>query len=107
VREPRIAGGQDITYGRSLERYLKRFGQARADGSAPALTEWATLAQDRAGWHKLLTERLFNVGNPHVQPPRCGTRVSSEDMRRFMAQRAAEFAQRRAIFDAAVAAPTP
>jgi hypothetical protein len=33
--------------------------------------------------------------------------VSQEDTRRFMAQRAAEVAQRRAIFDAAVATPTP
>jgi hypothetical protein len=33
--------------------------------------------------------------------------VSPEDMRRFMAQRAVEVAQRRAIFDAAVATPAP
>jgi hypothetical protein len=33
--------------------------------------------------------------------------VSLEDIRRFMAQRAAEVAQRRAFFDAAVATPTP
>jgi hypothetical protein len=33
--------------------------------------------------------------------------VSPEDIRRFMAQRAAEVAQRRAIFDAAVTPPTP
>ena len=39
VLEPRIAGGQEMTYGRSLERYIKHFGQARADGSAPAFTE--------------------------------------------------------------------
>jgi hypothetical protein len=32
---------------------------------------------------------------------------SPDDIRRFMAQRAAEVAQRRAIFDAAVATPTP
>ena len=38
-----------MTYGRSLERHLKHFGQARTDGSALAFTEWATLAQDRAG----------------------------------------------------------
>ena len=49
VPEPRIAGGQEMTYGRSLERHLKHFGQARTDGSALAFTEWATLAQDRAG----------------------------------------------------------
>jgi hypothetical protein len=33
--------------------------------------------------------------------------VSLEDIRRFIAQRAVEVAQRRAIFDAAVATPTP
>jgi hypothetical protein len=33
--------------------------------------------------------------------------VSPEDMRWFMAQRAAEVAQRRAIFDVAVATPKP
>ena len=48
VLGPRVAGGQEMTYGRSLERYLKHFGQVRADGSAPAFNEWFTLAQDRA-----------------------------------------------------------
>jgi protocatechuate 3,4-dioxygenase beta subunit len=107
VMELRIAGGQDMTNGRSLGRYLKHFDRARADGSAPAFTEWAALAQDRAGWWKLVTKRPFDVGKPHVRPPRCDTRVSPEDIWRFMAQRAAEVAQRRAIFDAAVATPTP
>ena len=92
VPEPRIAGGQEMTYGRPLERHLKNFGQARADCSAFAFTEWATLAQDRAGWRKLVTERPFDVGKPHI---------------RFMAQRAAEVAQRHALFDAAIATPTP
>jgi hypothetical protein len=96
-----------MTYGRSIGRSLKHFGKARADGSAPAFTRWATLAQDCAGWRRLVTERPFGVGKPHARPPRCGTRESPEDMRRFMAQRAAEVAQRRAIFDAAVATPTP
>jgi hypothetical protein len=49
VGEPRIAGGQEMTYGRSLERHLKHVGLAHANGSALAFTEWATLAQDRAG----------------------------------------------------------
>ena len=105
--EPRIAGVQDNTYGIFLERYLKHFGKARADGSAPAITEWATLAQDRAGWRSLVTERPFGIGKPRVRPPRCDTRVSPEDIRRLMAQRAAEVAQRRKIFDAAVATPAP
>ena len=54
-----------------------------------------------------MTERPFDVGKPHVRPPRSDTRVSLEDMRRLMVQRAAEVAQRHAIFDAAVATPTP
>ena len=107
VPEPRIAGGQEMTYGRSLERHLKHFGQARADGSVPAFTEWATLAQDGAGWRKLVTERPFGAGKLHVRPPQCDTRVSPADRRRFMAQRAAEVAQRHALFDAAIATPTP
>ena len=107
VPEPRIAGCQEMAYGRSLERHFKHFGQARDDGSAFAFTEWATLAQDRAGWRKLVTKRPFDIGKPHVRPPRCDTRVSPEDRRRFMAQRASEVAQRRALFDAAIATPTP
>jgi hypothetical protein len=54
-----------------------------------------------------VTELPFGVGKPRVRPPRCDTRVSPEDMRLFMAQRAAEVAQHVAIFDAVVATPTP
>ena len=72
-----------------------------------ALPEWATLAQDRAGWRKLMTKRPFDIGKPHVRLPRCDTRVSPEDRRRFMAQHAAEVTQRRALFDASTATPTP
>jgi hypothetical protein len=96
-----------MTYGRSLERYLKHFGQARAGGSAPAFTEWVTLAQDRARWRMLMTKRPFGAGKPHVRPPRCDTRVSPEDIWWFMVQRAAKVAQRCAIFDTAVATPKP
>jgi signal transduction histidine kinase len=48
--EPRIAGGQEMTYGRSLQRHLAHFNLPTA------FTEWAPLAQDRAGWRKLVTE---------------------------------------------------
>ena len=75
-----------MTYGRLLERHLKPFGQARATGSALAFTEWPTLVQDRAGWRKLVTRRLFGVGKPRVRPPRCDGRVSPENIRRLMAQ---------------------
>jgi hypothetical protein len=79
-----------MTYGRSLERYLKHLGQARVGGSVPAFTEWATLAQDRAGWRGLMIGRPFDVGMPRVLPSKCDTRVLPEDMRQFMAQRATE-----------------
>jgi hypothetical protein len=39
--------------------------------------------------------------------PNAKAGVSPEDIRRSMAQRPAEFAQRRAAFDDAVATPTP
>jgi hypothetical protein len=55
----------------------------------------------------LATERTFGVGKSHVRPSRFDSRVLPEDMRRFMAQRAAKVAHRRAIFDAAVATPAP
>jgi hypothetical protein len=54
-----------------------------------------------------MTKRLIGVGKPHVRPPRCCARVSPEDIRRSMAQRAAEVEQRRAILDFVVATPTP
>ena len=38
VGEPRIAGRQEMFYGRSLERHLKHFGLAHVDGSALAFT---------------------------------------------------------------------
>jgi len=57
-----------MTYGRSLQRQLNYF-------DLPAvLTEWAHLAQDRAGWHKLVTKPPFAIGKPFVRQPRGGTR---------------------------------
>ena len=40
IPEPRIAGAQDISYGRSLQRHLARFSLSAT------FTEWAPLAQD-------------------------------------------------------------
>ena len=63
IPEPRVAGGQEMTYGRSLQRHL-------ADFNLPmAFTEWAPLAQDRAGWHKPVTEPPFKRGKPFVRQP--------------------------------------
>jgi len=42
----------------------------------------------------------FAIGKPFVRQPRGDTRVTPEDKRRAVAQRAAEVAERRAVFDA-------
>ena len=42
----------------------------------------------------------FAIGEPFVRQPRSDTRVTPEDRRRVVAQRAVEIAERRAIFDA-------
>jgi hypothetical protein len=42
-----------------------------------------------------------------MRQPRCDTRVSLEDKRRFFVQRAVEAEQRRALVDAAAVADTP
>ena len=75
IREPRVAGGQEMTYGRSLQRHLNHFDLPTV------FTEWAHLAQDRAGWHKLVTTPPFAIGKPFVRQPRGGTRVIPEDTR--------------------------
>jgi hypothetical protein len=106
VHEPRIAGGQEITYGRSLERHLKYFGLVDDGGKAITLSEWATLAQDRAGWLKLVTKAPFNIGKPQLRLPRCDTRVTPEEKRRFLARLAQETEQRRAFFNAETNAET-
>jgi len=94
IREPRVAGGEEVTYGRSLQRHLNHFDLPTA------LTEWAHWGQDRAGWHKLVTKPPFAIGKPFVRQPRGLTRVTPEDKRRAAAQRAAEVVERRAVFNA-------
>jgi len=44
VHEPRTAGGQEMTYGRSQERHLKYFDLVDDGGKAITFSEWATLA---------------------------------------------------------------
>ena len=83
-----------MTYGRSLQRHLYHFGLPTS------FTEWAHLAQNRAGWHKLVITPPFAIGKPLVRQPRFDTRVTPENKRRAVAQRAAEIAERRAVFDA-------
>ena len=81
-----------MNYGRSLAQHLEWFG------FPTVFTEWATLAQDRAAWHKPFTNPTFEIGKPFVRQPRGDTRVTSEDRRRAEAQRAAEVETRRAAF---------
>ena len=69
-------------------------------GLPTVFTEWAHLAQDRVGWQKLVTTPPFAIGKPFVRQPRGDIRVTPEDKRRAVAQRAAEIAERRAVFDA-------
>ena len=75
-----------------MNQYYRRLRPIRA--------EWATLAQDRAGWLKLVTKAPFDIGKPQLRPPRCDTRDKPEEKRRFLARRAQETEQRRAIFNA-------
>ena len=79
VSTPRVTGGQEMTYGRSLERHLQRFDLPLT------FTEWASLAQDRAGWHKRVTHPPFEIGKPFTRQPRGDTRVTPEEKRRRMA----------------------
>ena len=83
-----------MTYGRSLQRHLDHFD------IPTKFTEWAHLVQDRAGWQKLVTTLPFAIGKTFVRQPQGDTRVTPEDKRRAVAQRAAEIAERRAVFDA-------
>ena len=50
VQEPRLSGGQEVNFGRSLSRNLQHFGLPLA------FTDWANTAQSRAKWHRLATK---------------------------------------------------
>ena len=79
----------------ALQRHLAHFNLPTA------FTEWAPLAQDRAGWHKLVTEPPFKLGKLFVRQPTGDTRVTPEDKQRSAEQNeqsAAEIAKRRADF---------
>jgi len=59
-------------------------------GKAITFSEWATLAQDRAGWLKLVTKVPFDIAKSQLRPrpPWCDIRVTPEEKRRSLAQRA-------------------
>ena len=82
-----------MTHGRSPQRHLDHFDLPTKS------TEWARLAQDRAGWQKPVTTPPFAIDKPFVRQPRGDTRATPDDRRRAVAQRAAEIAERRTIFD--------
>ena len=69
VQEPRLSGGQEMNFSRSLSWYLQHFGLPLA------FTEWATIAQGRTKGtasqpspHSL-SER-FSCGSPGATPER-------------------------------------
>ena len=94
VQEPRLSGGQEMNFGRSLSRHLQHFGLPLT------FTDWATIAQDRAQWHRLATKPPFAIGKPFLRQPRGDTRATPEDQRLAIARRNAEIKERRAIFAA-------
>ncbi len=83
-----------MTDGRSLGRLLKHFNPPLA------YVEWAGIAQNRADWHKRATKPPFTIGKPLLRRPRGDSRRTVEQKREDEARRAAEIAERRAIFDA-------
>ena len=93
IREPRVVGGQEMTFGRSLQRHLGHFGHPTV------LPGRVHLAQDSAEWRKPVTEPPFAIGKPFARQARGDTRVSP-DKRRLVARSAAELAEQRAVFDA-------
>ena len=64
VRAPRFTGGQEMTYGRSLERDLKRFDLRLAN------TAWANTAQNRADWRKRVTSPRSTLASRSYDAPR-------------------------------------
>jgi hypothetical protein len=94
VQEPRLSGGQEMNFGRSLSRHLQHFGLPLA------FTEWATIAQGRAKWHRLAAKPSFAICKPFLRQQRGDTKATPEDQRLAIARRAAEIKERRAIFAA-------
>ena len=94
VRAPRVSGGQEMTYGRSLKRHLKRLVLPLA------YTDSAHIAQSRTEWYKRATKPPFTIGKPFLRRPRGDSRRTAEQKHMDKTRRAAEEAERRAVFDA-------
>lgn len=95
VHAPRTPGGQEMNYGRSLERHLKYFDVPTS------FVAWAELAQDRGAWRKLVTKPPFQLGKPFKRKPRGDTRATAEEKQRAEAELAEEVSRRRETFDPA------
>ena len=88
---------KEMTYGRSLQRYLAHFNLPAA------FTEWAPLAQPGPSWVAQARDQApLQLGEPFVRQPRGDTRVTPEDKQRLAKERAAEIARRRADFNATI-----
>ena len=92
VHHPRLSGGQEVPYDKSLNRHLNHFNLPLP------FTEWAALAQDRQAWYTLVTKAPFVIGKPFLRRPRGDTRVSAEDRRQLAARDKAEIKERRELF---------
>ena len=66
---------------RTLLWHLKYFGLVDDGGKAISFSEWATLAQDPAGWLKLVTKAPFHIGKLQLRPPRYDTRKTPKEKR--------------------------
>ena len=96
IRKPRVAGDQEMATGQSLQRNLNHF-------DLPTLfTEWAHLAQDRAGWHELVTTPPFAIGKPFVRATTGRHKGGSGGQAPGVAHHAAEISERHAAFDATI-----
>ena len=84
-----------MTYGRSLERHLKRFDLPLNYSC------WTPIAQNRGDWRRRVTQPPFVIGKPFVRRPRGDTRRTPGQKREDEARRAVETAERQANFDAA------
>ena len=67
VCEPRPEFWQEMSYGRSLERWFKLFGLPLR------YTEWVTLAQDRAEWGRASSPANARTNTLSASPALCLT----------------------------------
>ena len=113
ARRRKYADADEMIWPLSLVRRRARHGKREArcsyttsplrdyrgvSGCSSYSIEWATLAHDNVSRHKLDTKLPFDIDKPFGRRSRCGTRATPEEKCWHMAQRAADFADRRAKF---------